>query len=283
MKTKAIYSGILSIMLFMSFFSDAKRTRIFESEAKFKEAIQKRNSLPQSDPLYRLLDTQLKTFRTNNPELARLWAPKEVKTESESDILDNNENSSFLNRDAAREVFQLRVSETTGIAREQKAETIEVLAEFTSLSKEQIKEILESRNDEAVDQIRQLAIHVKTSRESVDPQTINTLVELAYTMRNRERQASSRQNYTPGVNVMLSLVRNIASMATTWAVTPRTNALKLVAEFNHQYKVLKAQGRTVKDGIVSLAVNQAISVAEGIKKIRDIIARKTEIDVLCRQ
>lgn len=277
MKTKTIYGGILSIMLLMSFFSDARRARHFETQYQYREALQKLRTLPEASRAYRELQEAVREFQTDYPELSRRWTPSESKTEN--DVLNREGEGEFSLRDGVT----IRLNEVTGVSAREKAETIEVLAEFTSLSRPQILEVLNSRNTEAVDQLRQLAIHVKNNRESVNPETINSLVELAYTMRNREREASAQQNYTPSVNVMLSLVRNIASMATTWAATPRANALKLIVAFNQQYKTLKARSGNAGKSLVASALNAALKVAEGIHNLRERNARKREIDVLCRQ
>ena len=282
MKTKAIYSGILSIMLFMSFFSDARgrRGRIIETEAQYREALRESETLRKSSREYIELIEQIRQYEADNPGLSNSRIP--IENNTANDVLNYQGDGKFSLRDS-RPQFSMSVNKLTGVSAREKAETIEVLSEMTSLSKEQIKEILESRNDETVDQIRQLAIHVKANRESVDPQTINTLAELAYTMRNRIRETSAQQNYTPSVNVMLSLVRNIASMASTWAATPRANALKLITTFNKQYRELKEAGIKSGKGLVASALNRALDIAEGIKALRERNARKREIDILCRQ
>lgn len=293
MKAKAIYSVFLSIMLIASFFTEARTStgrKTIENKYEYMEGMRRLNTLRPGTPEHKELFQQTEAFRTNNPNLVRSWLIEEGKT-ADSVFKDND---GLLSLDTAKEgesnrfLRSIRINNIVGLSPKEKTDTINTLAEFTSLSKEQIREILDSRNTEAVDQLRQLAIHVNKNRESVKPETINTLVELAYTMRNREREASAQQNYTPSVNVMLSLVRNIASMASTWAATPRANALKLIAAFNAKYKEFKVNGRILtnriaQDGLVASALNAALKVAEGIKNLHERNARKREIDVLCRK
>ena len=286
MKTKAIYSGILSIMLCMSFFSDARKTGsgYFKNKYQYRAALRNLRILPEASRKYRDLLKVVKEFQANYPELSRRWAPMENKTEN--DVLNYQGDSRTSFKDGL--LFSLNVNPITGVSKKERTETIKVLLEMTSLSEIQIRQILESRNQEAVDQMRQLAIHVKENRKSVNPETINTLAELAYTMRNRTREAVSQQSNTPAVNVMLSLVRNIASMASTWAAEPRGNALKLIAAFNAKYKEFKADGRILtgriaQNGLVASALNRALYIAEGIKTLRERNARRRELDVLCRK